>query len=224
MTSTPEYFQRKWVQFVDGMLCLIYNILIFGRDRAEHDERLFATLNKIQNAGVMLNAEKYKFWCDQIKFLGHVISKNGVTPDPAKTAAIKEMEAPTNSNELCRFVGTVNQLEKFSPHLAETFPASSQKLLSTKQAWLWDTRQEEPFTNIKTELTNPTILALYNPTNRNEDICRCLFTWAGSHFIATRRIMATGCLCLESINQHKISICTNQEEGPGHLMGMRKVL
>ena len=72
------------------------------------------------------------------------------------------MEAPTNSTELRRFVGTVNQLEKFSPHLAE-LSSLLKELLSTKQAWLWDTRQEEAFTNIKTELTNPTILALYNP-------------------------------------------------------------
>ena len=71
------------------------------------------------------------------------------------------MEASTNSTELCRFVGTVNQLKKFSPHLVE-LSSFLKELLSTKQAWLWDTRQEEPFTNIKTELTNPTILALYN--------------------------------------------------------------
>ena len=48
-------------------------------------------MNKIQNAEVTLNAEKCKFWCDQVKFLSHVISKNGVNPDPAKTAAVKEM-------------------------------------------------------------------------------------------------------------------------------------
>ena len=66
MTSAPKYFQKKMSAVVDGLqgvLCLIYNILIlnFGRDKAEHDERLFATLNKIQNAGVTLNAEKYEF-------------------------------------------------------------------------------------------------------------------------------------------------------------------
>ena len=165
ITSAPEYFQKKMSAVVDGLqgvLCLIDDILIFGRDKAEHDERLLAALNKIQNAGVTLNAEKCEFWCNQVKFLGHVISKNGVTPDPAKTAAIKEMEAPTNIIELRRFMGIVNQLGKFSPHLAE-LSSPLLELLSIKQAWLWGTRQEEAFTNIKTELTNPTVLALYNP-------------------------------------------------------------
>ena len=158
-------FRRKLSSIVDGLrgvLCLIDDILIFGRDKAEHDERLWAALNKIQNAGVTLNADKCEFWCDQVTFLGHVISKNGVAPDPANTAAIKEMEAPTNITELRRFMGIVNQLGKFSPHLAE-LSSPLRELLSTKRAWLWDARQEEAFTNIKTELTNPTVLALYNP-------------------------------------------------------------
>ena len=43
------------VNGLQGVLCLIHDILIFGRDKAEHDERLWAALNKIQNAGVTLN-------------------------------------------------------------------------------------------------------------------------------------------------------------------------
>ena len=118
------------VDGLQGVLCLIDDILIFGRDKAEHDERLWAALNKIQNAGVTLNADKCKFWCNQVTFLGHVISKNGVAPDPAKTAAIKEMEAPTNITELRRFMGIVNQLGKFSPHRAE-LSSPLRELLST---------------------------------------------------------------------------------------------
>ena len=128
ITSAPEYFQKKMSLIVDGLqgvLCLIDDILIFSRDKAEYDERLWAALNKIQNAEVTLNAEKCEFWCDQVTFLGHVISKNGVAPDLAKTAAIKEMEALTNITELRRFMGIVNQLGKF--HLTlQNFPALSE--------------------------------------------------------------------------------------------------
>ena len=54
-----------------------------AKNEVEHDERLFATLKKIQEAGVTLNTEKCKFWCDKVTFLGHVISKNGISPDLA---------------------------------------------------------------------------------------------------------------------------------------------
>jgi len=165
IASAPEYFQKSMSAVLDGLqgvLCLIDDILIFGRNKAERDERLFAALEKIQKAGITLNAEKCEFWSDKLTFLGHVISKNGISPDPTKTAAIKEMEVPTNIMELRRFMDIANQLGKFSPHIAE-LSSPLRELLSVKQAWLWDTRQEEAFTNIKRELTNPTVLALYNP-------------------------------------------------------------
>ena len=72
------------------------------------------------------------------------------------------MDAPTNITELRRFMGIVNQLGKFSPRIAE-ISSPLRELLSTKNDWLWDSRQEEAFTLIKTELTNPTVLTLYNP-------------------------------------------------------------
>lgn len=147
---------------LQGVLCLIDDILIFGKDKEQHDERLFAVLGRIQKAGITLNAEKCEFWCDKLKFLGHIISKNGISPDPAKTNAIKDMEAPTSITELRRFMGIVNQLGKFSPRIAE-LSSPLRELLSTKNNWQWDSRQEEAFTSIKTELINPKILALYNP-------------------------------------------------------------
>ena len=165
ITSVPEYFQKKMSEILEGLqgvLCLIDDILIFGKDKEQHDERLFAVLERIQKAGVTLNAEKCEFWCDKLKFLGHIISKNGISPNPDKTKAIRKMEAPTNVTELRRFMGIVNQLGKFSPRIAE-ISSPLRELLSTKNNWLWDSRQEEAFTLIKTELTNPTILTLYNP-------------------------------------------------------------
>ena len=119
-----------------------------------------------------MNAEKCKFWCNQIKFLGHAFSKNGVTPNPTKAAAIKEMEAPANITELHRFMGIVNQFGKFLPHLAQ-LSSPFRELLSINQAWLWDTKQEEAFKNIKIEVINPTVMALYTPqaeTKISEDV------------------------------------------------------
>ena len=162
ITSTPEYFQKKMSSILEGLqgvLCLIDDI---RRDKEQHNKRLFAALERIQKAGVTLNAEKCEFWCDKLNFLGHIISKNGISPDPAKTNAIREIKALTNIIKLRRFMGIVNQLGKFSPRIAE-LSSPLRELLSTKNNWQWDSRQEEAFTSIKTELTNPTILALYNP-------------------------------------------------------------
>ena len=165
ISSAPEHFQKRMMTVlsgVEGTLCLMDDILVFGKDRKEHDERLIHVLKKIRTAGVTLNPQKCEFRKSQLKFLGHVIDREGVRADPDKTTAITEMKAPTNVSELRRFMGMVNQLGKFSPNLAEmTHPI--RQLLSKKSSWLWGPAQEEAFADIKKELSKPTVLHLYDP-------------------------------------------------------------
>ena len=81
------------------------------------------------------------------------------------------MDAPTNLSDLRRFLGMANQLGKFSPRLAEiTQPL--RELLSSKKTWLWGPDQQSAFSEVKSELSMPTILTLYNleaPTKVSAD-------------------------------------------------------
>ena len=79
-----------------------------------------AVLNSIEDNGVTLNIDKCEFAKKKIQFLGHLISKDGIQADPSKVEAITQMEAPTKSSELRRFLGMVNQMGKYLPNLAQT--------------------------------------------------------------------------------------------------------
>ena len=165
ISSAPELFQKRMGQILeglDGVLCQMDDVLVFGSNQQEHDFRLHAVLKAIKAAGVTLNSEKCSFSVDKLKFLGHVISRDGVSADPDKTKAILQMKPPTNITELRRFMGMVNQLGKFSPNVAH-ISQPLRELLSTKSAWVWGTSQDHAFSSVKTELTRPTVLALYNP-------------------------------------------------------------
>ena len=65
------------------------DILVFGSTPKEHDDRLTAVLTRIQAAGVTLNREKCSFGQRKLKFLGHVIDKNGVSAEEKITAIIQ---------------------------------------------------------------------------------------------------------------------------------------
>ena len=163
--SAPEYFQRRMSAILeghDGVLCHMDDVFIFGRDHDEHDTRLRAALQSIQEAGVTLNPDKCEFSRGSITFLGHVIDANGISADPSKTQAVMDMERPKNITELRRFMGIANQLGKFSPKLAE-LSQPIRTLLSPQAAWLWGPAQEDAFNAIKSELATPTTLALYDP-------------------------------------------------------------
>ena len=165
ITSAPEHFQKRMSNILNGLegvLGLIDDILIFGKDMSEHDQRLEAAMTRIQNAGVTLNSTKCAFRKTQLKFLGHIVDQDGIRADPDKTKAIIEMEIPTNISELRRFMGMVNHLGKFSSQLAELTQPIRQ-LLSKKTAWLWGPDQQKSFDAVKQELAKPTVLALYDP-------------------------------------------------------------
>ena len=145
---------------IDGVLCQINDVLVFGRDKKEHTDRLNKVLQRIQSAGATLNPSKCEFQKTRLKFLGHLINEEGVMVDSEKTITIEKMAAPTNVSELRWFVGMVNQLGKFSSNLAElTQPLC--ELLSKNQTWIWGCAQEQAFKRVKEELPRPTTLTLY---------------------------------------------------------------
>ena len=165
IASAPEHFQRRMSSILhglDGVLCQMDDVLVFGRDKEEHDRRLHAALKRIGDAGATLNAQKCEFSKTTLKILGHIIDKEGIRADPDKTAAVRGMKPPTSVTELRRFMGMVNQLGKFIPNLAQlTQPL--RELLSKNKAWLWGHAQQEAFVRVKVELSKPTILTLYDP-------------------------------------------------------------
>ena len=78
---------------LEGVACLMDDILIHGKTREEHDKRLLTTLER---QGITLNKEKCSFATDSVKILGYIIEKEGVTPDPEKVRGIKDMTEPRN--------------------------------------------------------------------------------------------------------------------------------
>ena len=95
-------------RILSGLAGVVYqmdDVLIFGRNREDHDVRLEAALTRIKSNGITLNKDKCLFGQVKIQFLGHIIDKNGITADPSKVTAITEMKTPENISELRRFFG-----------------------------------------------------------------------------------------------------------------------
>ena len=165
ITSAPEYFQKTMttiLEGVEGAVCLMDDILIYGRDPEEHYRCLEIVLSKLKAAGVTLNSEKCQFAKQSIKFLGHIISQQGIKPDPTKIRAITEMSPPNNVSAVRRFMGMVNQLGKFCPKLAEK-ARPLHDLLSSKNEWNWGDGQQKSFDEIKQDLASTPVLALFDP-------------------------------------------------------------
>ena len=165
ITSAPERFQRRMselLQGIDGVVVLVDDTLITGRTKEEHDRRLNQVLTRLEKAGLTLGLEKCAFDQSSVKFLGQVVDRNGVRPDPDKVNAIQEMSPLRNVSKLRRFLGMINQQSKFAPCLAEnTKPLRD--LLSKKNHWSWTSVHQETFDSLKKSLSTDVTLGLYDP-------------------------------------------------------------
>ena len=96
------------LDFIPEVLCNMDDILVFGKNQEVHDQRLLRVLERLKEAGVTLSEQKCEFSKTSIKFLGHIVSAQGIEADPDKISAIANMSPPTDITGLRRSLGMVN--------------------------------------------------------------------------------------------------------------------
>ena len=162
--ATDEY-QKKMMELFgeqDGVEVIIDDILVHGRDQAEHDSRLEVIMGKIKEIGLRLNKEKCKFRKSEVSYFGHLVGNYGVKPHPEKVKAIAELDSPSNVSELRTVLGMLNCLTKFIPNMATVLKPITQ-LLHSDTAWTWGPEQERAFETVKQMICGATSLRFYDP-------------------------------------------------------------
>ena len=84
------------------------DVLVYGKCQDEHDQRLTAVLERLQEAKVTLNKDKCKFSVTWVRFLGHIIDNSGIHPHSEKLEAIQKMPTPKSVSDVRRFLGMAN--------------------------------------------------------------------------------------------------------------------
>lgn len=173
MSSFPEIFQRENTKIfgdLNGVQVLFDDIIVSGKDEAEHDQNLAAVLKRARENNVKFNKLKLQYKSKQVRYGGVVYSIDGVKPDPNKIKAIKNMVAPKDVKTLRRFLGAVNYINKFLPAYSKV-TAPLRELLKKKVQWKWTSEQEKAFLNIKELVVNAPTLKIFNPSQNAEIQC-----------------------------------------------------
>ncbi|XP_055915467.1 uncharacterized protein K02A2.6-like [Eupeodes corollae] len=164
ITSAPEHYQKRMssiVRGLEGILCQMDDILVWGSSVNEHDKRLRLVLQRLQTSGVTLNDAKCQFGVQRIKFLGHILDEDGVHPDGDRITAIINMERPKNVHEVRIVIGLINYLGKFTPRLSDVWQPLNE-LLKKERTFTWGLTQERAFEEVKKILTSEPVLAIYD--------------------------------------------------------------
>ena len=112
LSNAPATFQRLMENCLGDMnmhSCLIYldDIVVFSRTFGEHIERLEKVFERLVDAGLKQSPAKCNLFQKELKYLGHIVSPEGVSTDPKKVDCVKEWPVPQNLKQLQSFSGFV---------------------------------------------------------------------------------------------------------------------
>ena len=149
---------------IDGVEVVVDDILVWGTNETEHDSRLIKVLDRARLRNLKLNKTKCQFKKQEITYLGLVLTKDGLKPDPRKTQAIIDMTPPTSREALQRFLGMITYLSKFIPNLSQT-AAPLRALLEKDTEWQWHQEHLQSFSTLKHLASSAPALAYFNPSH-----------------------------------------------------------
>ena len=120
---SSDVYQYKVDSHLEGIkncMAIADDIIIFGfkSDGTDHDSTVRQVLDKAKAVGMKFNPNKCQFRKTSVKFFGLVLSRDGVSPDPAKIEALKSLPEPRDEKLLQSFLGMVNYLSRFDPNIA----------------------------------------------------------------------------------------------------------
>ncbi|GFW24913.1 retrovirus-related Pol polyprotein from transposon 17.6 [Trichonephila clavipes] len=152
---------------VIGCFVSVYmdDVIITSPSFNEYLDHLNQVFTLLRDAGLTLNKDKCHFARDKLKYLGLVISKEGIETDHSKVKAITEMKPPKNSKEVSKFLGMAGWYQKFIPQYADICePLYRLKKKGAK--FNWSTEAQDYFDKIKRALTEAPVLQLLNFTEQ----------------------------------------------------------
>ena len=152
------------------MVVFIDDILIYSESREEHVEHLRVVLRILREHQLYGKLSKCEFWLEEVQFLGHMISAQGIVVDPAKTETMVKWERPQTVTEVWSFLGLAGYYRRFVEGFSKMVSPLTQ-LTRKDQPFSWMDECEACFEDMKRRLNTAPILAIPDMTIMFEVYC-----------------------------------------------------
>ena len=163
LCNAPATFERLVDTVLSGLqwdICLIYldDIIVYGKTFDETLQNLEKVFEKLLSAGLKLKARKCSLFAEQVKYLGHVISKRGIETDPDKISVVENWPQPIDKTQVRSFIGLCSYYRKFIPKFAD-IARPLHKLTEKNVKFQWTDECQRSFELLKQKLVSAPILA-----------------------------------------------------------------
>ena len=156
------------------LLFYLDDICVFAETADQMLDRIQFIFNRLKEFSLKIKPKKSHFFQAEVDFLGHILSKNGVSPNPEKIEKVHDWPIPTNSKEVHSFIGLASYYRRFIPNFAKwagplhalIIPASTQYKVqmgllkkSDLPEFKWTEECKTGFINLKQALISAPVLA-----------------------------------------------------------------
>ena len=144
LTNPPTYFMylmnSVFMPELDKFVMIfIDDILIYSKNEAEHEQHLRIVLQRLRDHKLYAKFSKCEFWLDTVKFLGHTISREGISVDPSKVQEVMDWKPPTSVHQIHSFLGLAGYYRRFIPDFSRIAKPMTE-LLKKDVKFKWDAK------------------------------------------------------------------------------------
>jgi hypothetical protein len=172
LTTAPATFQRAMNRLFAGMPFVqvyIDDIAIFSETKEEHMQHLRAVLEKLQGEKLCASLPKCVFFAKEMEFLGHIVSQDGLKPDPKKVDAVINWPRPRTITDVKQYVGFINYYLRFNDRQASVLLPLTEAMKGAKTRAdgnvqvEWTPAMEESFERSKVMMASAPVLKIAEP-------------------------------------------------------------
>ena len=170
MVVKPDDFQRHVNEIIEGpegITAIADDLLVTGAGNtheealADHDRNLIALLQRFSERNFKLNKDKFVFKQQKLKYCGHILTSEGILPDPAKVEAITQMPRPRSKSEVRRLLEMINHLGKCLPQLSDV-SEPLRNLTKEQNQFIWSKVHQDAFNKLTQLISEPLLLRYYD--------------------------------------------------------------
>jgi hypothetical protein len=164
ISSAAEVFSKRFkdiFQDIDGCEPYVDDLIVWGKDKQEHDYRLSQVLKRAREQNIKFNLKKCKFAQNSVVYMGHIISSEGLKVDGEKISAIINMPKPKCKKDVERFLGMITYVGKFLPKVSD-LTSPLRELLKNSSCFQWNHEQEKAYNDLKSLLVQKPVLQFYD--------------------------------------------------------------
>ncbi|CAH1247195.1 RTL1 [Branchiostoma lanceolatum] len=163
LSGSPGTMQRLMQrclgdQNLEILLIYLDDIIVFSKDVDEHLARLDVVLSRLGQYGLKLRPDKCHLFRTSVKYLGHIVSEEGVSTDPDKTVALRDWPVPTTVRQVRQFLGFASYYRRFVESFGK-IAGPLHELVRKDQPFVWTPACQSAFDTLREKLTTAPLLA-----------------------------------------------------------------